>query len=79
MYYEYSESIKNIAPHRVLAINRGEKENFLKVKLDINNEKVISHIVNQYVNNENFTILLNKINKIKNEIDKIPQKKISNR
>ena len=38
MYYDYSEGVKNIAPHRTLAINRGEKENFLKVKLEINNE-----------------------------------------
>ena len=35
MYYDYSERVKNIAPHRTLAINRGEKENFLKVKLEI--------------------------------------------
>ncbi|MGL5312540.1 MAG: Tex family protein [Peptostreptococcaceae bacterium] len=54
MYYEYSEGVKSMAPHRVLAINRGEKEDFLKVKLEINNEKVINHIVNEYVNNENF-------------------------
>lgn len=54
MYYEYSEGVKSIAPHRVLAINRGEKEDFLRVKLEINNDKVINHIVNEYVNNSNF-------------------------
>lgn len=54
MYYDYSESVKTIAPHRVLAINRGEKENFLKVKLEINNEKVINHVINEYVKNDNF-------------------------
>ncbi|MCR8745766.1 Tex family protein [Romboutsia lituseburensis] len=54
MYYDYSESVKTIAPHRVLAINRGEKESFLKVKLEINNEKVINHIINEYVKNDNF-------------------------
>lgn len=53
MYYDYSESIKNIAPHRVLAINRGEKEDFLKVKLDINTDKIIKYILNLYVKNEN--------------------------
>ena len=31
MYYEYSEAIKKIVPHRILAINRGEKEGVLKV------------------------------------------------
>ena len=30
MYYDYSEAVKSMAPHRVLAINRGEKEEFLK-------------------------------------------------
>ena len=54
MYYDYSESVKTIAPHRVLAINRGEKEDFLKVKLEINNEKVINYIINEYVNESNF-------------------------
>ena len=53
MYYDYSESIKTIAPHRVLAINRGEKEDFLKVKLDINTDKIIKYILNLYVKNEN--------------------------
>lgn len=53
MYYDYSESVKTIAPHRVLAINRGEKEDFLKVKVEINNEKVINYIMNEYVNDKN--------------------------
>lgn len=34
MYEEYSEPVKSIASHRVLAINRGEKEGFLKVSID---------------------------------------------
>lgn len=55
MYYDYSERVKNIAPHRTLAINRGEKENFLKVKLEINNDKVLNHIINKYINNENIS------------------------
>lgn len=53
MYYDYSESVRTIAPHRVLAINRGEKEDFLKVKVEINNEKVINYIINEYVNDKN--------------------------
>ncbi|NMS91009.1 RNA-binding transcriptional accessory protein [Clostridioides difficile] len=54
MYYDYNEAVKSIAPHRVLAINRGEKENFLKVKLEINNDKVLNYIINEYVNDKNF-------------------------
>ena len=43
MYYDYSEPVKTMASHRVLAINRGEKENFLKVKLEIDNDKVLDY------------------------------------
>ncbi|WP_338666357.1 Tex family protein [Paraclostridium sordellii] len=53
MYYDYSEGVKNMAPHRVLAINRGEKEEFLKVKLEINNDKVVNCIFNTYINKNN--------------------------
>ncbi len=36
MYYEFQEKLKSVADHRVLAINRGEKEDYLKVKIEIN-------------------------------------------
>ena len=42
MYYEFNESIKRLPSHRILAINRGEKEEFLKVKIDKPEEKIIS-------------------------------------
>ena len=38
MYYEYTENIKYIKPHRVLAINRGENEKILSVSIDVNND-----------------------------------------
>ncbi|MHB1454033.1 MAG: Tex family protein [Saccharofermentanales bacterium] len=44
MYYDYNEPIKRIAGHRVLAINRGENEEFLNVKLSCDNEFVLSII-----------------------------------
>lgn len=53
MYYDYSESVKTMASHRVLAINRGEKENFLKVKLEIDNDKVLNYIEKRYINKNN--------------------------
>jgi uncharacterized protein len=53
MYYDYSESVKTIAPHRVLAVNRGEKEEFLKVKLDINTDRIQRFIEDKYINNDN--------------------------
>ena len=42
MYYEFNESIKRLPSHRILAINRGEKEEFLKVKIDKPEEKIVS-------------------------------------
>ncbi len=44
MYYEYSEAIKYIPSHRILAINRGEKEEFLKVKIGKPEEKILAYI-----------------------------------
>ena len=53
MYYDFSESVKSMASHRVLAINRGEKEDFLKVKLEIDNDRNLGYIEKQYVNKNN--------------------------
>lgn len=44
MYYEFSESINRLPSHRILAINRGEKEEFLKVKIDKPEEKILDFI-----------------------------------
>lgn len=44
LYYEFSELINRIPSHRILAINRGEKEEFLKVKIDKPEEKILEHI-----------------------------------
>lgn len=44
MYYDYTESISKIATHRILAINRGEKEKFLKVKVKVSEEEIINYL-----------------------------------
>ncbi len=44
MYYDYQEPIKWIPSHRILAINRGEKENVLKVKIEKPEDKIIVHM-----------------------------------
>lgn len=49
MYYEFSEPIKKIAGHRILAINRGEKEGYLSVKLDENFEEIINILKNKII------------------------------
>lgn len=51
MYYEYQESIKFIPSHRILAINRGEKESFLKVKLEKPEEKILKYIEKDIIKN----------------------------
>ena len=44
MYYDFSEKVNRIPSHRILAINRGEKEEFLKVKIEKPEDKILSHI-----------------------------------
>lgn len=46
MYYDYSEAVNKIPPHRILAINRGEKEKVLSVKIIVNEEKIIQYLEN---------------------------------
>lgn len=59
MYYEYQEAIKYIPSHRILAINRGEKEDFLKVKLEKPEEKILNNIEKYIIKGETqFTNML---------------------
>jgi len=59
MYYEYSEAIKYIPSHRILAINRGEKEEFLKVKLEKPEDKILIYIEKDIIKGETqFTEML---------------------
>ena len=51
MYYEYQEAIKFIPSHRILAINRGEKEEFLKIKLEKPEEKILKYIEKGIIKN----------------------------
>ena len=44
-YYDYEEKLSNMPPHRILAINRGEKEGFLSVKLQTDEERMIKYIL----------------------------------
>ena len=59
MYYEYNEAIKYIPSHRILAINRGEKEEFLKVKLEKPEDKILLYIERDIIKGETqFTQML---------------------
>ncbi|WIV12009.1 Tex family protein [Proteiniborus sp. MB09-C3] len=52
MYYDYKEPVKVIANHRILAINRGEKEKFLKVKIESPDDEIIDVLKSRVVNND---------------------------
>ena len=49
MYYDFSENIKYIKPHRVLAINRGENEKVLSVNISVNNDEVLSYLESKII------------------------------
>lgn len=49
MYYSYSEKVNSIVPHRVLALNRGEKEEFLSIKLDAPVEDILQYLENRII------------------------------
>ena len=44
MYYDYSENLKSVKPHRILAINRGEKEGILSVNIEIDETYIINYL-----------------------------------
>ncbi len=60
MYYKFSESVKKIAPHRILAVNRGEKEEILKVKVEVPEDRILNKlemlIAKQNVHTRDFMI-----------------------
>ena len=55
MYYDYSEEVFKIPAHRILAINRGEKEKILSVKISVNDDKIISYIESKILKQNSIT------------------------
>lgn len=53
MYYDFSERVNRIKPHRVLALNRGENEKVLSVSIDINKDTIISYLNKEIIKKEN--------------------------
>lgn len=64
MYYEYREPISKIPPHRILALNRGEDEDILRIKVDIASDKVYSIIRNRVIKEDSlfYDHIINAIN-----------------
>ncbi|NLO48244.1 MAG: RNA-binding transcriptional accessory protein [Clostridiales bacterium] len=55
MYYDYEEPVRKIPSHRILAINRGEKEGFLKVKIEIDEEEALYVLFDKFVKEGSIT------------------------
>ncbi len=54
MYYEYKEDVKYIKPHRILAINRAEKEKIITVNIDVDKEEILKYLIEKNTK-ESFT------------------------
>jgi uncharacterized protein len=52
MYYEYEEPVHKIVPHRILALNRGEKENVLRISIQAPVEEIIAYLKANVITNE---------------------------
>lgn len=53
MYYDFEEPVSKLAGHRILALNRGEKEKFLNVKIEAPEEEIIRYLEKQTIHSEN--------------------------
>ena len=58
MYYDFREKVKYLKTYRTLAINRGEKENILSVKLDYNLEEIIAFLEKKLIKNKEMLIIV---------------------
>lgn len=52
MYYEYEEKVKYIKPHRILALNRGEKEGVLSVSIDYDKDRALGYLEKRIIKND---------------------------
>ncbi|QVY66494.1 Tex family protein [Polaribacter sp. Q13] len=52
-YFDWSESLSKIPSHRLLAILRAESEGFIRVKIEIDNERILERIENRIINSQN--------------------------
>lgn len=53
MYYDFEEPVQKLAGHRILALNRGEKEKFLTVKVDAPEEDILRYLQKQVIHKDN--------------------------
>ena len=70
-YYEFSEPIKKLRGHRVLAINRGEKEEFLKVSVEVPEEDAIAKLAAHIIKNKESAAVPYLMNTIRDSYDRL--------
>ena len=70
-YYDFSEPIKKLKGHRILAINRGEKEDFLKVSLTLSEDSATAEIVAKVITNKNTEALPRIMATVKDAYDRL--------
>lgn len=52
MYYEYEEAVMKIVPHRILALNRGEKEDVLRISIKPNNDSILNYLYKKWIKSD---------------------------
>ncbi len=52
MYYEYTEALRTVKPHRYLAINRGEKEKIISVTIDVNKDEILNNLYSRIIKDD---------------------------
>ncbi|MDD4549902.1 MAG: Tex family protein [Syntrophomonadaceae bacterium] len=53
MYYDYREPVRQLPSHRILAINRGEREEYIKVEIEVDRDTITSRIIERYIKKDN--------------------------
>ena len=64
-YYDFTAMVKHIKPHQILALNRGEKEGVLSIKLDYDIEKIVGYLETKVIKNKEsfcYSIIMESIN-----------------
>ena len=71
MYYDYKEEVRNIKPHRILAINRAEDEKVITVSIDINQEEITAYLESKLIKNKNSFVVNEVIDAIKDSLKRL--------
>ena len=71
MYYDYKEEVRNIKPHRILAINRAEDEKVITVSIDTNQEEITAYLESKLIKNKNSFVVNEVIDAIKDSLKRL--------